>query len=118
MRLMLRSVKPIPSSLTQSKATAMMLAAVRREAALARCLSTLSFAPPPPVPPRRVVVTGLGAVTPLGVGVTRAWENVLDSQCAIQVRASGRVLKVLRLTPGCCLVVDAVVSGHAGKLGT
>ncbi|KAK1945141.1 3-oxoacyl-[acyl-carrier-protein] synthase [Phytophthora citrophthora] len=47
-------------------------------------LSTLSFAPPPPVPPRRVVVTGLGAVTPFGVGVERAWEKVLDSQCAIQ----------------------------------
>ncbi|KAG7389608.1 hypothetical protein PHYPSEUDO_010005 [Phytophthora pseudosyringae] len=58
--------------------------AVRREAALARSLSTLSFAPPPPVPPRRVVVTGLGAVTPFGVGVERAWEHILDSQCAIQ----------------------------------
>ncbi|KAJ8530349.1 hypothetical protein ON010_g14563 [Phytophthora cinnamomi] len=58
--------------------------AVRRESALARSLSTLSFAPPPPVPPRRVVVTGLGAVTPFGVGVARAWEKVLDSQCAIQ----------------------------------
>ncbi|KAE9042566.1 3-oxoacyl-[acyl-carrier-protein] synthase [Phytophthora rubi] len=61
-----------------------MMLAVRREAALARSLSTLSFAPPPPVPPRRVVVTGLGAVTPFGVGVARAWEKVLDSQCAIQ----------------------------------
>ncbi|KAL4087303.1 hypothetical protein PRIC1_013198 [Phytophthora ramorum] len=56
-------------------------AAVRREAALAT--RSLSFAPPPPVPPRRVVVTGLGAVTPFGVGVSRAWEKVLDSQCAI-----------------------------------
>ncbi|KAG6610077.1 beta-ketoacyl-acyl-carrier-protein synthase II [Phytophthora cinnamomi] len=61
-----------------------MMFAVRRESALARSLSTLSFAPPPPVPPRRVVVTGLGAVTPFGVGVARAWEKVLDSQCAIQ----------------------------------
>ncbi|POM78344.1 Beta-ketoacyl-acyl-carrier-protein synthase II [Phytophthora palmivora] len=57
--------------------------AVRREAVLARSLSTLSFAPPPPVPQRRVVVTGLGAVTPFGVGVERTWEKVLDSQCAI-----------------------------------
>ncbi|ETL94536.1 beta-ketoacyl-acyl-carrier-protein synthase II [Phytophthora nicotianae] len=56
----------------------------RRGSALARSLSTLSFAPPPPVPPRRVVVTGLGTVTPFGVGVERAWERVLDSQCAIQ----------------------------------
>ncbi|KAL3671705.1 hypothetical protein V7S43_003615 [Phytophthora oleae] len=61
-----------------------MMLAVRREVTLARSLSTLSFAPPPPVPPRRVVVTGLGAVTPFGVGVERAWEKVLDSQCAIQ----------------------------------
>ncbi|KAG1711055.1 hypothetical protein DVH05_013772 [Phytophthora capsici] len=61
-----------------------MMLSVRREAALVRSLSTLSFAPPPPVPPRRVVVTGLGAVTPFGVGVGRAWEKVLDSQCAIQ----------------------------------
>ncbi|KAG6977279.1 hypothetical protein JG688_00000514 [Phytophthora aleatoria] len=61
-----------------------MMLAARRRSALARNLSTLSFAPPPPVPPRRVVVTGLGAVTPFGVGVERAWEHVLDSQCAIQ----------------------------------
>jgi 3-oxoacyl-[acyl-carrier-protein] synthase II len=65
-----------------------MLAARREATAWARSLSTLSFAPPPPIPPRRVVVTGMGAVTPFGVGVGRAWENVLNSQCAIEVRQS------------------------------
>ncbi|CAI5726622.1 unnamed protein product [Hyaloperonospora brassicae] len=51
---------------------------------MARRLSTLSFRAPPPAPNRRVVVTGLGAVTPFGVGVQRSWDALLDSQCAIR----------------------------------
>jgi 3-oxoacyl-[acyl-carrier-protein] synthase II len=32
---------------------------------------------------RRVVVTGLGLVTPLGTGVKAAWESVINSRCGI-----------------------------------
>ncbi|GHK01017.1 3-oxoacyl-[acyl-carrier-protein] synthase 2 [Streptomyces sp. Y2F8-2] len=33
--------------------------------------------------PRRVLVTGLGAVTPLGVGVAELWQGLLDGRCGI-----------------------------------
>ncbi|TDH65870.1 hypothetical protein CCR75_001318 [Bremia lactucae] len=51
---------------------------------IVRGFSTLSFHAPPLAPCRRVVVTGLGAVTPFGVGVNRSWNALLDSQCAIK----------------------------------
>jgi 3-oxoacyl-(acyl-carrier-protein) synthase len=33
---------------------------------------------------RRVVVTGLGGVTPLGVNIPTAWQGILSGKCAIQ----------------------------------
>ncbi|MFD1662885.1 beta-ketoacyl-[acyl-carrier-protein] synthase family protein [Streptomyces caeni] len=34
--------------------------------------------------PRRVVVTGLGAITPLGVGVTELWQGLVEGRCGIR----------------------------------
>lgn len=53
-----------------------------------RGLSQLAFAAPPAVQPRRVVVTGMGAVTPLGVGVARSWDALLGSRSGVQVGRS------------------------------
>ena len=33
--------------------------------------------------PRRVVVTGLGVVSPLGTGVSHFWDNLLQGNCGI-----------------------------------
>ena len=30
-----------------------------------------------------IVVTGMGAVTPLGIGVDTYWENLINGQCGI-----------------------------------
>lgn len=40
--------------------------------------------PPAVITQRRVVVTGLGAVTPLANGMQASWERLLDGRCGIK----------------------------------
>ncbi|OIT01764.1 PREDICTED: 3-oxoacyl-[acyl-carrier-protein] synthase, mitochondrial [Nicotiana attenuata] len=50
-----------------------------------RFSSFTSFAPPPPASPlRRVVVTGLGMVTPLGCGVEATWKRLIEGECGVR----------------------------------
>lgn len=43
-----------------------------------------SAAPPPLMPQRRVVVTGLGLVTPLGAGVQASWDHLIALKTGVQ----------------------------------
>lgn len=42
------------------------------------------FGAPPQLPQHRVVVTGIGMVTPLGVGVHDSWKRLLDGRTGVQ----------------------------------
>ncbi|XP_059282442.1 3-oxoacyl-[acyl-carrier-protein] synthase, mitochondrial [Lycium ferocissimum] len=46
--------------------------------------SCTSFHPPPTPPLRRVVVTGLGMVTPLGCGVKTTWKRLIEGECGVR----------------------------------
>ncbi|KAF6144964.1 hypothetical protein GIB67_013315 [Kingdonia uniflora] len=45
---------------------------------------TQPFGPPPPISRRRVVITGLGMVTPLGCGVETTWKKLIQGSCGIR----------------------------------
>ncbi|KAK6918794.1 Beta-ketoacyl synthase, C-terminal [Dillenia turbinata] len=51
-----------------------------------RFLSSKSrpFDPPPPISSRRVVITGLGMVTPLGCGVEVTWKRLIEGKCGVR----------------------------------
>ncbi|XVE72479.1 hypothetical protein DITRI_Ditri11bG0042300 [Diplodiscus trichospermus] len=46
--------------------------------------SSASLPPPPLSSPRRVVVTGLGMITPLGCGVETTWKRLIEGKCGIR----------------------------------
>jgi hypothetical protein len=43
-----------------------------------------AFGMPPALPQRRVVVTGISMVSPLGVGVSSSWERLVQGQTAVR----------------------------------
>ncbi|MQL84259.1 hypothetical protein Taro_016754 [Colocasia esculenta] len=60
----------------------------RRACAPAACgFSSQPFGPPPVPCHRRVVVTGLGLVTPLGCGVETAWSRLVEGRCGVRALA-------------------------------
>ncbi|MCJ1320643.1 Mitochondrial beta-keto-acyl synthase [Xylographa vitiligo] len=57
---------------------------------------------------RQVVVTGLGAITPLGVGVRRTWGRLLNGECGVEsISARGPAFRKLQ-----CQVAGIVQQGN------
>ncbi len=58
---------------------------------------------------RRVVVTGIGAVTPFGVGVKRYWENISRGNSAASLITSFDVSNLPSLFLfTCCFIVSQI----------
>lgn len=64
---------------------------------------------------RRVVVTGLGAITPLGVGIRRTWSRLIASECGIISVANLEPAARWRELPS--TVAGIVPSGNKGDGG-
>ena len=57
-------------------------------------LTNDAFGPFKAARPRRVVVTGMGLVTPIGLGVGAAWESLTDGACGIKAISADDIPKV------------------------
>ncbi|BBN03435.1 3-oxoacyl-[acyl-carrier-protein] synthase II [Marchantia polymorpha subsp. ruderalis] len=94
---------------------------LRKSRALWYSSSATTFNPPPLLPQRRVVVTGLGLVTPLATGVHASWDRLLNLQSGIRslqprdLKLSGveddAILRILAQLPS--RVVATVAYGTA-----
>jgi hypothetical protein len=78
-----------------------------------------AFGAPPALPQRRVVVTGIGMVSPLGVGVSSSWERLLQGHTGVRrlqegdlPEVFGRFVFVLIVLPG-LRPHDACMRGHS-----
>ncbi len=71
------------------------------------------FGDPPSLPLRRVVVTGLGLVTPLGVGVASVWQRLLAGETGVSKLTPDHLPEVAfpsgcHQAQPCCLKSDQV----------
>lgn len=67
-----------------SSATSAWLTVLRHGARCFCSPAAAGFAAPPPLPQQRVVVTGLGLVTPLGRGVEASWAALTAGRTGVR----------------------------------